>query len=123
MLIYRKAARPTTAARPAPERAATLPAPAVGTSSGAPPVGVATGPSGLPGLPGAVPVGTTGTKVELPPLAGGGAGLRHVSDDALQLVNLGTYQSWQTTAEVVITGLVMVQGQSVMVRVVASVMV
>lgn len=32
-----------------------------------------------------------------------------------------TYQSWQTTSEVVMMGLVMVQGQSVMVRVVASV--
>lgn len=41
-LIYRmKAARPTTPARPAPERAAALPAPAVGT--------------GLPGLVGVTP--------------------------------------------------------------------
>lgn len=30
----------------------------------------------------------------------------------------GAYQVWQTTAEVVTTGLVTVQGQSVMVRVV-----
>lgn len=69
MPIYRKAARPTRPARPAPERAATLPAPAVGTDSGA--VGVAAGSSGLPGLP----VGTTGTKVELPPWTGVEAGL------------------------------------------------
>lgn len=34
---------------------------------------------------------------------------------------LVTYQSWQMTEEVGITGLVMVQGQSVMVRVVGSV--
>lgn len=54
MLIYRKAARPTMAARPAPERAATLPAPEAGTSEGEEPPGVVTGTS-------AVLVGTTGT--------------------------------------------------------------
>lgn len=58
------------AARPAPERAATLPAPAVGTSEGVlpeeplVPVGVE---AGAPGVVAAPPVGTTGTQVELLP--------------------------------------------------------
>lgn len=70
MLIYRKAARPTTAARPAPERAATLPAAAVGTLEGASPpeplVGVEAG-GAPPGVVAAPPVGTTGMNVELWP--------------------------------------------------------
>lgn len=39
----------------------------------------------------------------------------------LELWRCRTYQSWQMTVEVGMTGLVMVQGQSVMVRVVGSV--